>query len=276
MTFGQCSNCGWQLDSSSLKCPACGYKFKLSSTFTGVSNNRSQPSPTTAEPPIEQWRKEMNAPKSFSQESMAEVRRQAKVRSAKKFIKPLAIILALVLIIAAILIAMSYGVFAATQGKELQGRDVKRPTECMGLETRLKGSMAKSQSIVNGAQRSWQNYERKSKSIVTGQDKLDAQRLFKIAMKGSIDAMRSYLPTMRLALTQPRCWKADTFDSIRITTVAYEAIIAQMDLYEKAGLSDLLSWSASNDSSAGDFLNPKNFGGDPMLKMLQEGFIRNN
>lgn len=207
---------------------------------------------------------------------MQGVHRRIRLRSAKKILKPISMVVLLISVFAANMISSSTGVFAATTNNQFSYQDSKRQTACMAFEAQIKSSMVKSQSYVTSANRSWQSYEKKAKSIVTGQDKIDAQRLFKVAMKGSIEALKSYSRTMRLGSTQPRCWKSETFDAITVAMVMYESLITQMELFQQSGVSDLLAWSDTNDPSVGSFLNPKSFGVDPMILFLKQGFIRNN
>jgi membrane associated rhomboid family serine protease len=67
--------CGQPLALDAMKCPKCGKKFTIEPRFTGFE---------IPEPPIDQWREELSAKREYTEESLAEVKREAELRQKKK------------------------------------------------------------------------------------------------------------------------------------------------------------------------------------------------
>ena len=66
----ECTNCGIAMKSSELTCALCGYKRKLDFNLAGMSNK------PTPEPPVEKWKEELHTEKTFSKESLEEVKEE--------------------------------------------------------------------------------------------------------------------------------------------------------------------------------------------------------
>jgi hypothetical protein len=67
--------CGQPLALDAMKCPKCGKKFTIEPRFTGFE---------IPEPPIDQWREELSVKREYTEESLAEVKREAEQRQKKK------------------------------------------------------------------------------------------------------------------------------------------------------------------------------------------------
>jgi membrane associated rhomboid family serine protease len=67
--------CGQPLALDAIKCPKCGKKFTIEPRFTGFE---------IPEPPIDQWREELSTKREYTEESLAEVKREAELRQKKK------------------------------------------------------------------------------------------------------------------------------------------------------------------------------------------------
>ena len=67
--------CGQPLALDDMKCPKCGKKFTIEPRFTGFE---------IPEPPIDQWREELSIKREYSEESLAEVKREAEKRKKGK------------------------------------------------------------------------------------------------------------------------------------------------------------------------------------------------
>ena len=67
--------CGQPLALDDMKCPKCGKKFTIEPRFTGFD---------IPEPPIDQWREELSTKREYTEESLAEVKREAELRKRKK------------------------------------------------------------------------------------------------------------------------------------------------------------------------------------------------
>ena len=74
MSMSKCE-CGQPLALDAMKCPKCGKKFTIEPRFTGFE---------IPEPPIDQWREELSAKREYTEESLAEVKREAELRQKKK------------------------------------------------------------------------------------------------------------------------------------------------------------------------------------------------
>ncbi len=74
MSMSTCE-CGQPLALDDIKCPKCGKKFTIEPRFTGFE---------IPEPPIDQWREELSIKRKFSDESLAEVKREAEKRQKNK------------------------------------------------------------------------------------------------------------------------------------------------------------------------------------------------
>ncbi len=66
--------CGQSLALDDIKCTKCGKKFTIEPRFTGFE---------IPEPPIDQWREELSIKREYSEESLAEVKREAENRQKK-------------------------------------------------------------------------------------------------------------------------------------------------------------------------------------------------
>jgi membrane associated rhomboid family serine protease len=67
--------CGQPLALDAMQCPKCGKKFTIEPRFTGFE---------IPEPPIDQWREELSIKREYSEESLAEVKREAEKRKKGK------------------------------------------------------------------------------------------------------------------------------------------------------------------------------------------------
>jgi hypothetical protein len=67
--------CGQPLALDDMQCPKCGKKFTIEPRFTGFE---------IPEPPIDQWREELSIKCEYSEESLAEVKREAEKRKKGK------------------------------------------------------------------------------------------------------------------------------------------------------------------------------------------------
>jgi membrane associated rhomboid family serine protease len=67
--------CGQPLALDAMKCPKCGKKFTIEPRFTGFE---------IPEPPIDQWREELSTKREYTEESLAEVKREAELRQKRK------------------------------------------------------------------------------------------------------------------------------------------------------------------------------------------------
>jgi len=67
--------CGQPLALDDMQCPKCGKKFTIEPRFTGFE---------IPEPPIDQWREELSIKREYSEESLAEVKREAEKRKKGK------------------------------------------------------------------------------------------------------------------------------------------------------------------------------------------------
>ena len=74
MSMSTC-DCGQPLALDDMKCPKCGKKFTIEPRFTGFE---------IPEPPIDQWREELSIKREYSEESLAEVKREAEKRKKGK------------------------------------------------------------------------------------------------------------------------------------------------------------------------------------------------
>ena len=74
MSMSKCE-CGQPLALDAMKCPKCGKKFTIEPRFTGFE---------IPEPPIDQWREELSKKREYTEESLAEVKREAELRQKKK------------------------------------------------------------------------------------------------------------------------------------------------------------------------------------------------
>lgn len=74
MSMSKC-DCGQPLALDAMKCPKCGKKFTIEPRFTGFE---------IPEPPIDQWREELSVKREYTEESLAEVKREAEQRQKKK------------------------------------------------------------------------------------------------------------------------------------------------------------------------------------------------
>ena len=74
MSMSKCE-CGQSLALDAMKCPKCGKKFTIEPRFTGFE---------IPEPPIDQWREELSTKREYTEESLAEVKREAELRKKKK------------------------------------------------------------------------------------------------------------------------------------------------------------------------------------------------
>ena len=79
----KCPNCGWTMESSSLTCSICGYKVKLNSALTGHGKLPH------SEPPVEVWKAELERNRTYSVESLKEVKAEFKRRKRSHKIKPI-------------------------------------------------------------------------------------------------------------------------------------------------------------------------------------------
>jgi len=66
------------MNSSDLSCSICGYKRKLDFNLAGINNQ------TTPEPPLDKWKADLEGAKSFSEESLKEVREEYESRKQSK------------------------------------------------------------------------------------------------------------------------------------------------------------------------------------------------
>ncbi len=66
--------CGQSLALDDIKCTKCGKKFTIEPRFTGFE---------IPEPPIDKWREELSIKREYSEESLAEVKREAEHRKKK-------------------------------------------------------------------------------------------------------------------------------------------------------------------------------------------------
>ncbi len=66
--------CGQSLALDDIKCTKCGKKFAIEPRFTGFE---------IPEPPIDKWREELSIKREYSEESLAEVKREAENRQKK-------------------------------------------------------------------------------------------------------------------------------------------------------------------------------------------------
>ena len=73
MSMSRCE-CGQSLALDDIKCTKCGKKFTIEPRFTGFE---------IPEPPIDQWREELSIKREYSEESLAEVKREAENRQKK-------------------------------------------------------------------------------------------------------------------------------------------------------------------------------------------------
>ena len=71
-TGGWTCECGNALRSDQLTCNKCGKKYKLDSSFTHMEY---------PEPPLEEWAKDLNKDRTFSDESMQEVLEESRKRA---------------------------------------------------------------------------------------------------------------------------------------------------------------------------------------------------
>jgi membrane associated rhomboid family serine protease len=67
--------CGQPLALDAMKCPKCGKKFTIEPRFTGFE---------IPEPPIDQWREELSVKREYTEESLAEVKREAEMRKKNR------------------------------------------------------------------------------------------------------------------------------------------------------------------------------------------------
>ena len=74
MSMSKCE-CGQPLALDAMKCPKCGKKFTIEPRFTGFE---------IPEPPIDQWREELSVKREYTEESLAEVKREAEMRKKNK------------------------------------------------------------------------------------------------------------------------------------------------------------------------------------------------
>jgi len=74
MSMSKCE-CGQPLALDAMKCPKCGKKFTIEPRFTGFE---------IPEPPIDQWREELSTKREYTEESLAEVKREAELRQKRK------------------------------------------------------------------------------------------------------------------------------------------------------------------------------------------------
>lgn len=74
MSMSTCE-CGQPLALDDMKCPKCGKKFTIEPRFTGFE---------IPEPPIDQWREELSTEREYTEESLAEVKREAERRKKNK------------------------------------------------------------------------------------------------------------------------------------------------------------------------------------------------
>ena len=74
MSMSKCE-CGQPLALDAMKCPKCGKKFTIEPRFTGFE---------IPEPPIDQWREELSVKREYTEESLAEVKREAEKRKKNK------------------------------------------------------------------------------------------------------------------------------------------------------------------------------------------------
>jgi hypothetical protein len=74
MSMSRCE-CGQPLALDDIKCTKCGKKFTIEPRFTGFE---------IPEPPIDQWREELLIKREYSEESLAEVKREAENRKKAK------------------------------------------------------------------------------------------------------------------------------------------------------------------------------------------------